>query len=149
MSVNTSECFFDVFANGFFACVLDMGVFACVAFPRFEFLVIGKRLVDVKGNREADGVIADELRVGVFGFPGGDDAEGVEAGVFELHVGIRSVSVVDGVPNSFAVEVVVQSIGVVWVAGIASEPARREAGGTDAGVGHPGVEPRFDNGQSD
>ena len=70
----------------------------------------------------------------------------MEATLFELDVGEGSVGAVGIAPYSFAVDVVDEPVGVVRVDGVASEPARRKAGAADAGVGHPGVEPCFDNG---
>ena len=69
MSIDTSGSFVDVFANCVVAYFLEVGVFASVAFSSFVFLVVGKRLVNVESCRETEGVVANELRVGVFGFP--------------------------------------------------------------------------------
>ena len=91
MSIDTSESFVDVLANCVVAYFLEVGVFASVAFSSFVFLVVGKRLVNVEGCRETECVVANELRVGVFGFPWGDEAKEVEASMFKLNVGESSV----------------------------------------------------------
>ena len=74
MSIDASESFVDEFANYVVAYFLEVGVYASVAFSSFVFLLVGKRLVDVEGCRETEGVVAYELGVGVFGFPWGDEA---------------------------------------------------------------------------
>ena len=50
--------------------------------------------------------------------------------------------------QSFAVEVVDLSVGVVWVGWVASESAGGGAGCSDAGVGYPSVGPCFDHGEA-
>jgi hypothetical protein len=89
-----------------------------------EFLLVRQGLEDVNGSTQADDMVRDVRGVGVLGFPRRDYAEGVESGVFELDVGVVFVREVKVCPQSFAVEVVGLSVGVVWVVWVASEPAR-------------------------
>ena len=53
MSVEPSEGFVDGSANCLDTYFAEIGVFARVAFASTEFLLVGERLVDIEGCREA------------------------------------------------------------------------------------------------
>ena len=78
-------------------------------------------------------------------FPRWDDAESMETVMFELRVGEGVVSFVGISPKALAVQVVVDTVGMIGVFGVTSQSARGVAGRSDTGVGNPSVGPCFDN----
>ena len=90
-------------------------------------------------------MVPNGLWVRVIRFPRCDDAESMETVMFELRVGEGFVSFVGITPKALAVQVVVETVGMVGVFGDTSQSARGVAGGSGTGVGNPSIGPCFDN----
>ena len=81
-------------------------------------------MVDVNNGVQAECMVPDGLWVRVIRFPKWDDAESMETVMFELRVGEGAVSFKGISPKALAVQVVVETVGMVGVFGVTSQSAR-------------------------